>query len=113
MLFHVLILYGCFRITEFFREPDIQVGYLFGYISMGTFLSLIMILAGGMIYFKRKMKFKTKNFDLNSNQIIPVDEFIEKVLYHREFGYYTKKFLLEKKVTLLQPQLYLIYFQRL
>ena len=26
------------------------------------------------------MKFKTKNFDLNSNQIIPVDEFIEKVL---------------------------------
>ncbi|MDA9723089.1 prolipoprotein diacylglyceryl transferase [Candidatus Pelagibacter sp.] len=53
--FMFLILYGCFRITsEFFREPDIQVGYLFGYISMGTFLSLIMILAGGMIYFKKK-----------------------------------------------------------
>ena len=53
--FMFLILYGFFRITsEFFREPDIQVGYLFGYISMGTFLSLIMILAGGMIYFKKK-----------------------------------------------------------
>ena len=43
------------------------------------------------------MKFKTKNFDLNSNQIIPVDEFIEKVLYHREFGYYTKKIPFGKK----------------
>jgi phosphatidylglycerol:prolipoprotein diacylglycerol transferase len=53
--FMFLILYGCFRVTsEFFREPDIQVGYLFGYISMGTFLSLFMILAGGIIYFKKK-----------------------------------------------------------
>ncbi len=53
--FMFLILYGCFRVTsEFFREPDIQVGYLFGYISMGTFLSLFMILAGGLIYFKKK-----------------------------------------------------------
>ncbi len=53
--FMFLILYGCFRVTsEFFREPDIQVGYLFGYISMGTFLSLFMILAGSIIYFKKK-----------------------------------------------------------
>ena len=37
------------------------------------------------------MKYKPENFDLNSNKIIPVDEFIEKILYHREFGYYTKK----------------------
>ena len=37
------------------------------------------------------MKYKPENFDLNSNTIIPVDEFIEKILYHREFGYYTKK----------------------
>ena len=50
-----LIFYGCFRVaSEFFREPDIQIGYLFGYISMGTLLSLFMILAGGMIYLKKK-----------------------------------------------------------
>ena len=50
-----LILYGCFRIiSEFFREPDIQIGYLFGYISMGTLLSLFMILAGSIIYFKKE-----------------------------------------------------------
>ena len=50
-----MILYGCFRIiSEFFREPDIQVGYLFGYLSMGTLLSLFMILAGGIIYLNKK-----------------------------------------------------------
>ena len=50
-----LILYGCFRIiSEFFREPDIQIGYLIGYISTGTLLSLFMILAGSIIYFKKK-----------------------------------------------------------
>ena len=50
-----LILYGCFRITsEIFREPDLQVGYLFGNISMGMFLSVFMIIAGFIIYFKRK-----------------------------------------------------------
>ena len=53
--FMFLILYGCFRIiSEIFREPDIQIGYLFGYISMGTLLSLFMILAGSIIYFKKK-----------------------------------------------------------
>ncbi len=53
--FMFLILYGCFRIiSEFFREPDIQIGYLFGYISMGTILSLFMIIAGGMIFLKNK-----------------------------------------------------------
>ena len=49
-----LIYYGFFRIfSEFFREPDPQIGYLFGQISMGTLLSLIMILAG-IIIFKKK-----------------------------------------------------------
>ena len=50
-----LILYGCFRVfSEFFREPDIQVGYLFNFISMGSILSIFMILAGTSIYIKRK-----------------------------------------------------------
>ena len=42
-----LICYGVFRIiSEFFREPDIQLGYLFNLFSMGTILSFFMILAG-------------------------------------------------------------------
>ena len=42
-----LIFYGTFRIiSEFFREPDIQVGYLLNLFSMGTILSILMILSG-------------------------------------------------------------------
>ena len=49
-----LIFYGIFRISaEFFREPDIQIGYLIGSISMGMLLSVLMIFAGSIIYFKR------------------------------------------------------------
>ena len=59
--FMFLILYGCFRITsEIFREPDIQIGYLFGYVSMGMFLSAIMILIGFLIYFKRNDENKSQ-----------------------------------------------------
>ena len=59
--FMFLILYGCFRITsEIFREPDIQIGYLFGYVSMGMFLSAIMILIGFLIYFKRNDETKSQ-----------------------------------------------------
>ena len=52
-----LIYYGVFRIiSEYFREPDAQLGYLFNLFSMGTILSFIMILAGLLIlnFFKRK-----------------------------------------------------------
>ena len=46
-----LINYGVFRIiSEFFREPDAQVGYLLGFLSMGTFLSILMIIAGLFIF---------------------------------------------------------------
>ncbi len=46
-----LILYGVFRIfAEFFREPDAQIGYFFGFISLGMILSLFMILSGFFIY---------------------------------------------------------------
>lgn len=42
-----LILYGAFRIIcEFFREPDAQLGYLFGFVSMGQVLSGAMALLG-------------------------------------------------------------------
>ena len=39
--------------SEFFREPDSQVGYLFNLISMGTMLSIFMMLAGIIIFFKK------------------------------------------------------------
>ena len=49
-----LIFYGVFRtFSELFREPDSQVGYLFGPISMGTMLSFLMILAGIIIFLKK------------------------------------------------------------
>ena len=42
-----LIYYGFFRIiSEIFREPDMQIGYLFDLFSMGTVLSFFMILSG-------------------------------------------------------------------
>ncbi len=49
-----LIFYGIFRIfSEFYREPDLQVGYLFNLISMGTMLSILMVLAGSIIFLKK------------------------------------------------------------
>ena len=46
-----LIYYGIFRIiSEFFRQPDVQIGYLFNLFSMGTLLSLLMIIAGLIIF---------------------------------------------------------------
>jgi len=42
-----LILYGAFRtFCEFFRLPDAQLGFVFGSLSMGQVLSLIMVLIG-------------------------------------------------------------------
>ena len=52
-----LILYGVFRIiSEFFRQPDIQIGYFLNIFSMGTILSFSMILFGLVI-----LKYKKKN----------------------------------------------------
>jgi len=43
-----LVLYGTFRImVEFIREPDVQLGYLFGgWLTMGMVLSIPLILIG-------------------------------------------------------------------
>ena len=43
------------------------------------------------------MKYKLKNFNLNYDKLIPVDEFVEKVLYHPKAGYYSKKIPFGKK----------------
>jgi phosphatidylglycerol:prolipoprotein diacylglycerol transferase len=50
-----LMLYGIFRFTlEFFREPDVQLGYILGPFTMGQLLSSAMIAAGLVILFLRK-----------------------------------------------------------
>ena len=50
-----MILYGVFRVlAEQFREPDAQIGYLFSLFSMGSVLSLTMIVSGVFIFMKIK-----------------------------------------------------------
>ena len=52
--FSFLIYYGVFRIfSEFFRLPDIQIGYIIGFVSIGMLLSTFMIFAGIILYLKR------------------------------------------------------------
>lgn len=48
--------YAAFRIfAEFFRMPDAQIGYLWGFVTMGQTLSFVMLAASGALY----LKFKT------------------------------------------------------
>ena len=50
-----LVFYSLFRIiAEIFREPDLQIGYIFSYISMGSFLSFLMFGIGIVMYLKIK-----------------------------------------------------------
>ncbi len=50
-----LLFYGIFRFTlEFFREPDIQLGFILGPFTMGQILSAAMMAAGVLILFFRK-----------------------------------------------------------
>lgn len=52
--------YGIFRfIVEFFREPDAQLGYYFGYFTMGQFLCLGMIILSYFVMrYARKLNIK-------------------------------------------------------
>ncbi len=56
-----LIFYSIFRfITEYYRLPDIQLGYLFLNLTMGQFLSLIFLTTGiFLFYIKNDTKKKT------------------------------------------------------
>ena len=50
-----LILYGLFRFSvEFFRQPDAQVGFVIGFLTMGQILSTGMMLVGAVIYYLRR-----------------------------------------------------------
>ena len=51
--FAFLFFYGIFRfISEIFREPDIQLGYIFGSLSMGMLLSLLMVFLSLILYYR-------------------------------------------------------------
>ena len=50
-----LIFYGLFRfLIEFYREPDVQLGYLWDTLTMGQLLSLPMILIGITLYYYQR-----------------------------------------------------------
>ncbi len=50
-----LISYGVLRIiSEVFREPDLQIGYLFSFFSMGMALSFVMIFVGLILFYFSK-----------------------------------------------------------
>ncbi len=50
-----LILYGLFRIiAEFFRQPDVQLGFIIGPFTMGQILSALTMLGGIVLYVFRK-----------------------------------------------------------
>lgn len=55
--FSFFLLYGVFRFAvEFVREPDVQLGYLWGGATMGQLLSLPMIMLGlcGLLWLKKR-----------------------------------------------------------
>ena len=57
------MLYGIFRfMVEFIREPDVQLGYLWGgWLTMGQLLSVPLIVAGiGILIYALKMKLPQK-----------------------------------------------------
>ena len=65
-----MVFYGVFRIfVEFVREPDVQLGYLFGgWLTMGMVLSVPVVLAGVciLIYARR---FKKPQIDVSSHAL--------------------------------------------
>lgn len=57
LFFSYLILYGLFRfIIEFWRAPDPQIGFLFGFLTLGQLFSFLMLLGGliGLLFLRRK-----------------------------------------------------------
>jgi len=52
-----LILYGVARfMIEFFREPDPQLGFIAAFFTLGQILSLLMIIAGLFILFRKDVR---------------------------------------------------------
>lgn len=59
-----LIFYGSFRVfVEFFREPDVKIGFIFKYFTLGQILCIPMILLGAYL-----LNSSTKNSIKNGNR---------------------------------------------
>ncbi len=57
MFWSFVSLYGLLRtIVEFFRQPDEQISYIFGYFTMGQVLSFPLFLLGAYMLFRLKIK---------------------------------------------------------
>jgi len=55
MIASFLFFYGVFRfLLEFFREPDAQIGFSLGPLSMGQLVSATMVGAGLLVALLRK-----------------------------------------------------------
>lgn len=54
MFWLFVVMYSALRfIVEFFRQPDPQVGFIMGFLTMGQVLSIVMFVVG--VYFLRKV----------------------------------------------------------
>ena len=61
--------YGFVRLlAEFFREPDPQVGYLFGFLTLGQLFSLAMIVAAGILFLRKNGQWKA-DFKIDKNNV--------------------------------------------
>lgn len=50
-----LLFYGIFRfLVEFLREPDPQIGYISGFLTMGQILSSVMVLISLVVFYLRR-----------------------------------------------------------
>ena len=109
-----IAIYGFARITgEFFREPDPQLGFLWGGLTMGMLLSVPMIIAGAIIIvmaWRRKtpepilqnpvprqavteyspLQSEIKKL-IKSSGPMPVWRYMELCLTHPEHGYYVSR----------------------
>jgi len=64
-----LIFYGSFRVlVEFFREPDVKIGFIFKYFTLGQILCIPMILLGTYLL-NHSTKNTIKNGDRRKNKI--------------------------------------------
>ena len=50
-----LIFYSIFRfLIEFFRNPDLQIGYMALNLTLGQFISIVFFILGGILFFYKK-----------------------------------------------------------
>ncbi len=66
-----LIMYGCFRfLVEFVRQPDVQLGYLYGdWLTMGQVLSVPLIIVGiGVLIYAMKKKLPQQGLPAQHSQ---------------------------------------------